>query len=71
MLEWIAQNHLVIHNKGRQPTFKRGEQESHMDLMLSTENVANRIVKWTVQADEENFSDHQNITFEIQSEGAS
>jgi hypothetical protein len=42
-----------------------------MDLMLSTENVANRIVKWTVQADEENFSDHQNITFEIQSEGAS
>jgi hypothetical protein len=71
MLEWIAQNHLVIYNKGRQPTFKRGEQESHMDLTLSTENVANRIVKWTVQADEENFSDHQNITFEIQSEGAS
>jgi hypothetical protein len=35
MMDWIAQNHLVIHNKGNQPTFKRGDQESQIDLTLS------------------------------------
>lgn len=37
--EWLAANKLVVQNKGNAPTFIRNEQQSIIDVTLSTENV--------------------------------
>lgn len=62
--EWIASENLIIHNNGNTPTFKRREQESIIDLTLSTDGISEQITAWKVLDDTENGSDHQYIYFE-------
>lgn len=64
--EWIASENLVIKNEGTKPTFKKGDQESIIDLTLCTENIAERITGWQVLDEIENGSDHEYICFEVQ-----
>ncbi|KAI5751823.1 hypothetical protein M8J77_011204 [Diaphorina citri] len=63
--EWIAMENLITQNIGNTPTFKRRDQESIIDLTLSTEGISERIVSWKVLDDLENGSDHQYIYFEV------
>lgn len=63
--EWIESNNLVIQNRGNTPTFKRGTQESIIDITLSSESTAARVTNWKVLDDVESLSLHQYISFEI------
>jgi hypothetical protein len=38
VMDWIAQNHLVIHNKGNQPTFKRGDRREPQRKLNGKDN---------------------------------
>jgi hypothetical protein len=68
LLEWISQNQLVVHNEGSQPPYRRGDRMLHVDLTLTTEDMANELENWKVDASVENLSDHDNILFEIRSD---
>ncbi|KAJ3640617.1 hypothetical protein Zmor_027169 [Zophobas morio] len=60
--DWMAERCMVCHNCGNAPTFRRGDQKSHIDLTLSTEGVARRMKEWRV-LEQENLSDHQDIVW--------
>lgn len=62
--EWIAENDLVIVNKGKKPTFQRREYSSILDLTLATHGINSKIVKWEV-SDRESLSDHNYIIYEV------
>ncbi|KAI5745079.1 hypothetical protein M8J76_008121 [Diaphorina citri] len=62
--EWIANENLVIQNKGFVPTYRARGFESIIDLTLTTEGLGDRISSWEV-IDTENASDHNYIYFEI------
>lgn len=70
ILDWQATDSLILHNTGTNPTFIRGEQESHLDLTMSTENISRKIKNWAVLTDRETLSDHEWITFDILSQTA-
>lgn len=65
--EWIAENDLVVINKGNKPTFQRREYSSVLDLTLATADVMNRVTNWEV-SDLESLSDHNYIIFEVAEE---
>ncbi|XP_046687812.1 uncharacterized protein LOC124373489 [Homalodisca vitripennis] len=61
---------LVILNTGNSTTFRRpGFREAILDITLATQRISNRIKDWTV-SEEYSGSDHQNVTFSIQSASA-
>lgn len=61
--EWVASNQLLILNDGVHPTFRRGLQESYIDLTIVSPNV--RSGNWMVHDRVESMSDHQFISVEI------
>lgn len=66
--EWMAENDLVIANWRNNPTFRRREQTSIIDLTMATNDMRPRISDWHV-SDEESLSDHNYILFNICSDG--
>lgn len=64
LLDWAAEFSLVVQNKGDEPTFVRRGSESHIDITLTSEEIANRIIEWKV-AEDENLSFHRNIYYNI------
>lgn len=67
LMDWIAQFSLVVQNRGEEPTFVRRGSESHIDITLTSEEIADRITEWKV-AEEENLSCHRNIYYSINSD---
>lgn len=63
--EWAASLGLVIQNSGICPTFRRGSQESHIDITLTSEGIAAKIQNWMVLDNVESLSLHQYISYEI------
>ncbi|KAI5735555.1 hypothetical protein M8J77_020038 [Diaphorina citri] len=63
--EWIASENLTILNWGGIPTFRRRDQESHLDITVCSSSLGNRI-KWKILDNEETGSDHQYIEIEIE-----
>lgn len=63
--EWAASLGLVIQNNGICPTFRRGSQESHIDITLTSEGIAAKIQNWMVLDNVESLSLHQYISYEI------
>ncbi|KAK9704620.1 Endonuclease-reverse transcriptase [Popillia japonica] len=46
--EWIPTLHMVVLNDGKEPTFVRSVTKPHIDVILSTNRSAKRIVNWRV-----------------------
>lgn len=65
LLDWIAENQLIIQNEGTEPTFMRHGQTSFIDVTLSTAKLSTAIENWRVDAKEENLSYHRNIYFTV------
>ena len=63
LADWMAENDLVVLNDGKEPTFKVGK--TRIDLTLCSTKQSNLITNWKVEVDEENFSDHNSIMFEL------
>lgn len=63
LLDWISAKDLVVHNTG-EPTFIRGYSKSHIDVTLSTQNLARQVINWRVLP-KEGLSDHQLICFQV------
>lgn len=62
VLEWAAELDLAVANDGN-PTFHRGETESHLDLTWTNQEASRTLLKWEVLV-EESLSDHNAIFFE-------
>lgn len=62
---WIESNEMVILNTGKQPTMVRESGTSIIDCTLGTARIANKIKNWRVDIEQENFSDHRTLKFEI------
>lgn len=62
--EWVAQNDLVVLNRGNKPTFRRGDYTAILDLTIATSHISNKVTKWEV-LDTESLSDHAYIYFEV------
>lgn len=62
--DWMGTNDLVVSNVGNTPTFVRGSSNSIIDITLSSPGAARRITNWVV-LEEETFSLHKNINFNI------
>lgn len=67
--EWIEAENLVIFNNGEVPTFRRGTQNSIIDLTLGSEGIASKLRNWEVLDDVETLSLHQYIQLEISEDG--
>lgn len=65
--DWIERMELVVSNIGRTPTFRRGEQKSILDVTLTDQNTARKVVGWKV-LEKGTGSHHGYISFEIQGE---
>ena len=63
--EMVARNDLIVLNRGRDLTFKRGAGGSIIDLMIAAPGLASRIGDWCV-LNVIRLSDHQCIEFSIQ-----
>ena len=63
LVDFIDTQNLVVHNDGT-PTWRRREQSSVLDLLITTANLAADVTDWKVD-DVEMFSDHQLITYAI------
>ncbi|KAK9729428.1 hypothetical protein QE152_g15957 [Popillia japonica] len=50
--DWIASSGIVGHNTGLRPTFIRGETKSFIDVTISTQNIASKLMHWEVLEDE-------------------
>lgn len=64
MMEWIAENNLMVINQGNNPTFRRGEYSSTLDLTLATDHIGRKITEWEV-SEIESLSDHNYIIFSL------
>lgn len=64
LTEWMAASSLVSVNSNRTPTFVRNDSESHIDITLCSDKIANKIKNWKVML-EESLSLHRYISFEI------
>ncbi|XP_060536219.1 uncharacterized protein LOC132708112 [Cylas formicarius] len=62
--EWLAEENLIVHNRGSVPTFIRGSSESYIDITFSTQKIARQVINWKV-LEEENLSLHQHILYTI------
>ena len=63
--EMVARNDLIVLNRGRDLTFRRGAEGSIIDLTIAAPRLASRIGNWCV-LDVITLSDHQCIEFNIQ-----
>ena len=63
--DMVARNDLIILNRGRDFTFKRGAGGSIIDLTIATPRLASRIGDWCV-LEVITLSDHRCIEFSIQ-----
>ena len=62
--EIIARNDLIVLNRGRDLTFRRGAGRSIIDLMIAAPRRPSRIGDWSV-LEVITLSDHQCIKFSI------
>lgn len=62
LVEWLAENSLLVANQGEKPTFQVQNYGSILDLTITTENLRGKISEWKV-LDTETLSDHNYITF--------
>ncbi|XP_060516982.1 uncharacterized protein LOC132696260 [Cylas formicarius] len=62
--EWLAEENLIVHNRGNVPTFIRGSSESYIDITFSTQKIARQVINWKV-LEKENLSLHQHILYTI------
>lgn len=62
--EFLSRNDLIILNEGREPTFRRSNAASIIDLTLASPNISKYIREWGV-LDVETLSDHRYITFSM------
>ena len=63
LANWVVENNLRVLNDGKEPTFKVGK--TRIDLTLCSTKISNQITNWKVEVDDENFSDHNSIVFEL------
>ena len=63
LANWVVEDNLMVLNDGKEPTFKVGK--TRIDLTLYSTKISNQITNWKVEVDNENFSDHNNIVFEL------
>lgn len=66
--EFIAERNMIVANQGDTPTWHRGASASCIDVTFTSPELARKIKNWKVHEDDENPSDHQNITFELEKE---
>lgn len=64
LVEWLAEEDLIVHNRGDIPTFIRGNSESYIDITFSSRKIADKVRNWHI-IEEENLSFHQHIYFEV------
>lgn len=62
-VEWLSARDMVVHNAGDRPTFVRGTTESHIDVTVSTSEVAKLINNWEV-LETESLTEHKYICFD-------
>lgn len=60
--KWIEELEAEVANKGEEPTFERGTQESHIDVTVNSLNLT--VKNWRILT-EENLSDHRTIMLDI------
>ncbi|XP_051174822.1 uncharacterized protein LOC127290358 [Leptopilina boulardi] len=63
----VSANGLVVLNRGKEITFRRGTSGSILDITIASPRLARRIKEWKV-LDEETMSDHQYIEFSVSEE---
>lgn len=63
IIEWAASNQLQLLNDGVVPTFRRGMQESFIDLTFASLKL--KTAHWMVHDHIESMSDHQFISIEV------
>lgn len=66
LLEYIVSNNLAIINTGNTATFVTRARQEVLDITLASEEMSTYIKNWKVD-EEESFSDHRRITFQIES----
>lgn len=66
LFNFILENDLKIRNRGCTPTFSNKVREEVLDLTLTTQTFNDEILNWRV-LEEDSFSDHKYISFEISS----
>lgn len=69
--EWfklISKNEIVILNEGQTPTYESPRGNSCIDITLAEERIYEKIKKWKIERDNAINSDHNPITFEIETE---
>ena len=62
--EFIFSHRLEVLNTGTRPTWRRGDQNSIIDVTLATTGVTEVVEKWRVD-ETDHFSDHHLIEFQI------
>ena len=62
--EMISSLGLIILNRGKSPTFRRGDYGSIIDITFASTSVADAITNWEVLEDE-TLSDHEYIIMEM------
>ena len=62
--EFILRNDAFILNTGSKPTFVTSRAKSIIDITLITNDLLNLVNDWKVE-DEDTFSDHKRISFEL------
>ncbi|XP_043469805.1 uncharacterized protein LOC122503366 [Leptopilina heterotoma] len=65
--DMVSANDLVVMNRGKELTFRRGASGSILDLTFATPHLARRIRNWKV-LDQVTMSDHQYIEFSVSEE---
>ena len=63
--EMVARNDLIVLNRGKEFTFRRGAWGSIIDLTIAAPRLALRIGDWSV-LEETTLSDHQCIEFNLE-----
>lgn len=63
--EWLCSNNLIVVNRGTSPTFIKGNRSSLIDFTCASPTIFNRVTNWNVITNEDIFSDHQTIAFNI------
>jgi len=64
LIDWMASLNLAVCNRGNNPTFVRGNSESHIDLTFASNSIVKSITNWRI-LEKESLSLHQYITFDI------
>jgi hypothetical protein len=64
LIEYIMGTQLNVVNTGHKPTFVVANRSERIDITLVSDDMLNKVGKWNV-SDEESFSDHKIIRFEV------